>query len=161
MKNVFLLLSKNLFALCGLLLLLSCDLLPSTKKEKLEQEKRTKIEQLRKEYNKKVIIRDREWLIRHESIARNLAIQFTRDQGYSIQSINLNGQSASDTGANEVGVFSYEQPVPMVIKSAYYNFNIKTGDISNRGSLIYIQIRICYAQSGTPQWTVDYFQAFS
>lgn len=144
------------FFICsGSLLLNSCDLLPANK----EKNEKAKTEQMRTEYNRKIAERDRKWLDQNEATARNFAKNFTRNKGYTIQSTTLEGREASDVGSSGVRFVEYNKPIPTEIQSAYYNYNIVTGNISDNGSLIHIRVRVKYTRYENPNWTVDYFQA--
>lgn len=133
-----------------LLTLSSCDALTAKK----ENEKENEIELSKKiEHRKKIEDRNRQWLNDNESKAKKLAEDFTRQQGYSIQSIKTDLRRVGQTGYR---IISSDKPISPEIHTAYYDFNIVTGDTSNRG-LIYIIIRVKYEY---PNWTIDYFRPY-
>lgn len=120
------------------------DILPANKEKKGE----AKIEQMRSEQDRELAEKNRRWVKDNEVTARNLAKKFAQDKGYTIQSIHATSNSASDYYASE-------------ITWAYYSYRIVTGDISNSGGLIDIGVRVRYDKYESPNWTIDYFQAYN
>lgn len=120
------------------------DILPANKEKKGD----AKIEQMRSEQDRELAEKNRRWVEDNEVTARNLAKKFAQDKGYTIQSIHATSNSASDYYASE-------------ITWAYYSYRIVTGDISNSGGLIDIGVRVRYDKYESPNWTIDYFQAYN
>lgn len=116
--------------------------------ENKEKKENTTIDRVEVERDRKLAEKNRRWVKDNEVTARNLAKKFAQDKGYTIQSIHATSNSASDYYASE-------------ITWAYYSYRIVTGDISNSGGLIDIGVRVRYDIYESPNWTIDYFQAYN
>lgn len=89
----------------------------------------------------------RQWFNEHQSDARKMAEDFVLKKGYSIQSIKLTQNDTSNFSFTISGM-----------SWAYYTYDVVTDNTSQKGSLIYITIRVKYDK---PEWYVDSFQPYT
>ncbi|WP_295935756.1 hypothetical protein [uncultured Alistipes sp.] len=88
---------------------------------------------------------EREWMGKNQTIALKAATDFTKNKGYSIQSIKLIN---STVGGRDVRG---------TVNLAYYDYVITTGDTNQDGWLIYIDVRVKHER---PNWIVDSFRPY-